>query len=68
MDGRAWVLQNGELSWWKKKEDAASGAPPQKDARVPLSKYRIVKEAGAASDKYFVFKIEFNGSAAEAGS
>lgn len=60
--------QNGELSWWKKKEDASSGAAPQKDARVPLNKYSIEASPVSADGKYFVFKIVLDTSAVDSGS
>ncbi|CAE7455005.1 unnamed protein product [Symbiodinium sp. KB8] len=48
--------QSGELSWWKSKNDASTGAAPQKDARVPLKQYHL--EVDTKGDgKYFSFAI-----------
>jgi len=49
-------VQNGNLSWWKRKEDAVAGVPPQKGARIRLADFHL-EMTDAPVGKYFCFKI-----------
>jgi hypothetical protein len=55
-DGVTWFMQNGNLSWWKRKEDAVSGVPPQKGARIRLADF-FLDITDTPVGKYFCFKI-----------